>query len=116
MGPQLISLSIFSFLVANVLGVNFPYESIQLKDADVSNQTDLQFGQTSGQVKSNSSCKTFPGDADWPSEQRWAAFNASLGGALIKTVPLGLPCYQGPSYDKAKCNRASVRSGNNTFL
>ena len=39
------------------------------------------------------SCKVFPGDAAWPADMAWKAFNASLGGALIKTTPLAAPCY-----------------------
>lgn len=48
------------------------------------------------------SCKCFPGDACWPSEADWSAFNATVGGRLIKTVPLGSPCHD-PHYDEAKC-------------
>jgi hypothetical protein len=47
-------------------------------------------------------CKCFPGDACWPSEQEWNAFNATVGGRLIKTIPLGSPCHD-PNYDEALC-------------
>jgi hypothetical protein len=48
------------------------------------------------------SCKCFPGDTCWPSEKEWDAFNATVGGSLIKTVPLGSPCHE-PHYDQARC-------------
>ena len=47
-------------------------------------------------------CKTFPGDADWPSEREWDHFNTTVGGRLIKTVPLGSPCHD-PNYDAELC-------------
>jgi hypothetical protein len=47
-------------------------------------------------------CKCFPGDACWPSEVEWEKFNATVGGRLIKTVPLGSPCHD-PTYDAALC-------------
>jgi len=50
-------------------------------------------------------CKAFPGDASWPSDVAWKAFNSSLGGALIKTIPLAAPCYNNwpQARDAAKC-------------
>jgi hypothetical protein len=50
----------------------------------------------------NKRCRCFPGDACWPSEQKWDAFNSTVGGRLIKTVPLGSPCHD-PHYDEALC-------------
>ncbi|KAF2678710.1 6-hydroxy-D-nicotine oxidase [Lentithecium fluviatile CBS 122367] len=47
-------------------------------------------------------CKCFPSEACWPSESEWSKFNATVGGRLIKTVPLGSPCHD-PNYDAAKC-------------
>ncbi|KAF2790845.1 6-hydroxy-D-nicotine oxidase [Melanomma pulvis-pyrius CBS 109.77] len=48
-------------------------------------------------------CKCFPGDACWPSEREWITFNTTVGGRLIKTVPLGSPCHD-PHYDAALCD------------
>ncbi|KAK4677478.1 hypothetical protein QC764_405020 [Podospora pseudoanserina] len=49
-------------------------------------------------------CKTFPGDPLWPSNSVWNLLNLTLGGALIKTVPLAAPCYSDwPQYDAAQC-------------
>ncbi|KAH7134114.1 isoamyl alcohol oxidase [Dactylonectria macrodidyma] len=48
------------------------------------------------------SCKTFPGDKAWPTKAAWKAFNATVGGRLIETVPLGSPCH-GSTFDNATC-------------
>lgn len=47
-------------------------------------------------------CKCFPGDACWPSQTEWSALNATVGGRLIATVPLGSPCHD-PHYDEDEC-------------
>ncbi|ETS76200.1 hypothetical protein PFICI_11587 [Pestalotiopsis fici W106-1] len=47
-------------------------------------------------------CRCFPGDACWPSEDDWASFNASVGGALIRTVPVASVCH-GEQYNESAC-------------
>ena len=47
-------------------------------------------------------CKTFPGDAAWPSHSEWSDFNKTIKGRLVATVPLGAPCH-GASFDNAAC-------------
>lgn len=42
---------------------------------------------------SNPSCRCFPGDRCWPSQQQWSDFNTTLGGKLISTVPIGSVCH-----------------------
>lgn len=51
-------------------------------------------------------CKTFPGDAFWPSASNWETFNALLNSGLVPTVPIGAPCYnsQWGQKDIARCN------------
>lgn len=49
-----------------------------------------------------SNCKAFPGDKTWPSVAEWATLNETVGGKLVKTVPLGSPCHD-PDYDEALC-------------
>ena len=44
-------------------------------------------------VFNTSGCRCFPGDNCWPALSEWAAFNQSLGGKLIGTVPLASPCH-----------------------
>ncbi|KAI1641131.1 isoamyl alcohol oxidase [Biscogniauxia mediterranea] len=47
-------------------------------------------------------CRCFPGDACWPSEETWSSFNSTVGGKLIKTVPIGSVCHD-PQYDEEAC-------------
>lgn len=49
-------------------------------------------------------CKAVPGDPGWPSADRWAALNSTVGGRLIAPVPPAAPCHaEQPSYDEATC-------------
>ncbi|KAF9523813.1 FAD/FMN-containing isoamyl alcohol oxidase-like protein MreA [Crepidotus variabilis] len=96
--------ALFSF--ANCF--NFPYEQIQLTDKDTVGNVDVKFGSTAGPAASGD-CKIFPGDTNWPSETRWAAFNTTLGGALIKTLAPASPCYANqPNYNPTECS--TIRS------
>lgn len=55
-------------------------------------------------------CKVFPGDEDWPSEEKWDKFDELLGNALIPTIPLAAPCY--PSwgeYSTDKCEEITAK-------
>ncbi|KAL4744870.1 hypothetical protein BDW72DRAFT_212044 [Aspergillus terricola var. indicus] len=47
-------------------------------------------------------CRYLPGDTDWPTEAEWSQLNTTVGGRLIKTIPLGSPCH-GSSYRAAEC-------------
>ncbi|KAE8149173.1 hypothetical protein BDV25DRAFT_168017 [Aspergillus avenaceus] len=53
-------------------------------------------------AKADSTCRCFPGDACWPSQDVWAKFNETIDGRLVATVPLGIPCHD-PNYDETKC-------------
>lgn len=48
------------------------------------------------------SCRCFPGDDCWPSNFIWNAFNQSVDGRLMATVPMGTPCHA-PNYSEEKC-------------
>ena len=52
-----------------------------------------------------SNCKCFPGDKCWPTPTEWTAFNKTLGGKLVATVPLAAPCHDDKwaSYSEATC-------------
>lgn len=55
-------------------------------------------------------CRSFPGDKSWPADKDWDAFNQTVGGRLIATVPIGAVCHDtfpGVEYDAQKC--AEVR-------
>lgn len=47
-------------------------------------------------------CRCFPGDVCWPAEAEWDGFNATVGGSLIRTVPIGSVCHD-PQYDAEAC-------------
>ncbi|KAK7936684.1 uncharacterized protein PG986_015122 [Apiospora aurea] len=49
----------------------------------------------------------FPTGGDSAASLYWSSLNATVGGRLIQTVPLGAPCHD-PSYDEATCE--SLRS------
>ncbi|KAF8429694.1 FAD binding domain-containing protein [Tirmania nivea] len=55
-------------------------------------------------VPQSGSCKCVPTDACWPSHSEWDAFNKTVGGSLIRNVPLGSPCHD-PNYDAVECQR-----------
>lgn len=77
-----------------------------LTDRELSNIELFAFDATPEVTKRAKSqqCKTFPGDALWPTRTIWKVFNLLTGNALIETVPIGAVCYEGtPAYDEAKC-------------
>jgi hypothetical protein len=63
----------------------------------------------SGKVYSSGMCKPAPGDADWPTPETWDELNRLTGGALISTVPIGAPCFQGAHYNAARCTEIIER-------
>ncbi|ETS77396.1 hypothetical protein PFICI_11270 [Pestalotiopsis fici W106-1] len=50
------------------------------------------------------SCKPALGDLEWPSQDKWAALNASVGGRLIQSVPLATVCH-GKEYREKSCKQ-----------
>lgn len=46
-----------------------------------------------GILRQSSGCRCFPGDTCWPTLPQWTAFNQSLGGKLIATIPVASPCH-----------------------
>ena len=53
--------------------------------------------------KAERQCRCFPGDTCWPSAKDWSAFNQSINGRLIATIPIGSVCH-GTTFDTAKCD------------
>jgi hypothetical protein len=51
-------------------------------------------------------CKYIHGDAGWPKSDEWQQLNQTVGGQLIKTVPLGAVCHYEPYgvYNKTACD------------
>ncbi|KAF1950216.1 hypothetical protein CC80DRAFT_528968 [Byssothecium circinans] len=79
------------------------------EDSPVSNATTRRTAQ---------SCKTFPGDWNWPINIVWDIFDHLLGKALIPTKPVGAPCYDSKwgKKDTAKCTDIVKNSTNANFL
>lgn len=54
------------------------------------------------QSRQDDGCKVMPSDAAWPAADVWDAFNASVDGRLIKTVPIAEACHS-PSFSEEAC-------------
>lgn len=62
-------------------------------------------------LSATQTCRCFPGDECWPSAAEWDAFNQTVGGRLIQTVPVASPCHDsfpGVNFDNATC--ADIRA------
>ncbi len=58
----------------------------------------------SGEPSSNSSCKTVPADAGWPSADTWQTLNATTGGRLLRPSAPGAVCHpSSPAYSAERC-------------
>ncbi|KAF2015808.1 isoamyl alcohol oxidase-like protein [Aaosphaeria arxii CBS 175.79] len=56
-------------------------------------------------------CKVFPGDDDWPSDDKWDKFDELVDGALIPTIPLAAPCYKNWGlYNPQQCAKIANQS------
>jgi hypothetical protein len=102
--------SVFLGLVTTASCFNFPFENVTLIDEDIGNFSAISFGNTTAPFSSGTSCRAFPGGPDWPLDDEWSQLNRTLGGALLKPIPLGTVCYPGPLQDTDKC-RFLVRNG-----
>lgn len=57
-------------------------------------------------------CKTYLGDAEWPSDEDWNSLNATVNGRLLgPVVPLAAPCHHGGlgTYDEEVCNNITAQ-------
>lgn len=61
----------------------------------------------SSALASDTGCRYFPGDACWPNPAEWAAFNKTVNGRLIATIPIASVCHQNSlvPYNAAKCQQ-----------
>ncbi|KAK3935839.1 FAD binding domain-containing protein [Diplogelasinospora grovesii] len=110
----------------------FAYETIQLTDAVLAKLTRLNLPDASLFAFSNisapanaqkrhrigsGSCKTSPGNQNWPAKAIWDLFNVLLGDALIETVPFASPCYSDFSNaDPAKCANITRNWSNDSYI
>jgi hypothetical protein len=94
----------------------FDWETKQLTNEEINgiiqNQhtahlADIIDSNNTGIEPNFTTCKTFPGDTEWPGKSVWDDFNGLLGGSLIETVPIASLCYStkewGPK-NIARCN------------
>ncbi|EFQ99475.1 6-hydroxy-D-nicotine oxidase [Nannizzia gypsea CBS 118893] len=44
-------------------------------------------------VDAKPQCRCYPGEPCWPKQKQWDAFNSTIGGKLVATVPIGSPCH-----------------------
>ncbi|KAF2187867.1 FAD binding domain-containing protein [Zopfia rhizophila CBS 207.26] len=104
----------------------FAFETVQLTDRVIANLSSHQLSDISlfsfrinassaAKKRQSRKCKTYPGDAGWPSERIWKLFDALLGGALIKTVPDAAVCYRDWSvFDALQCQTLTDNWGNSS--
>ena len=57
---------------------------------------------TEGNQKRATNCRYIPGDPQWPSDDEWSQLNETIGGRLIKGVPLAQSCHN-PNLNNAAC-------------
>jgi hypothetical protein len=83
---------------------NFPWEKVKLTEGETFKYPDIAFGDHHGAKYTGPRCKVAPGDPGWPSLKEWKKLNETLGGALLKPVPPGAACYDGPHHDAEQCD------------
>lgn len=61
-----------------------------------------------GATTSAGVCRYIPGDAGWPTATDWDFLNSTVGGRLIRNVPVAQVCHTAGSfaaYDKEACDK-----------
>lgn len=53
----------------------------------------------------NNRCRYLPEDPQWPSDRDWTALNRTVGGNLIRGVPLAQTACYGLAADQAVCKK-----------
>lgn len=105
-------------------------EAFQLTDAILANLTALHlsnislfgFADDSTSTASRRSlasgtCKTYPGDTLWPTDDLWDIFDFLLGGALIETKPVASPCYdEFGNYNASQCAWLKSNWSNDSYF
>lgn len=79
---------------------------------NVSHVSHVTLGNSKQRVGANQTrCRCFPGDDCWPRPEEWNELNRTLGGGLIKTIPIASVCHYnsfGIPYNAEAC--AELRS------
>lgn len=65
-----------------------------------------------------SRCKVYPGDANWPSDEAWSTLNELSGGRLLaEPAPLAAVCYPDqPSYNATTCASYTVAQWQRSYM
>jgi hypothetical protein len=60
--------------------------------------------------ESEGRCKVYPGDTAWPKPGEWEQLNKTLGGALIKGIPVASVCYFNDTrrHDEVACEKLAA--------
>lgn len=96
------SVLLLVYAFGSALAVNFDFEKIVLTEEETREYPAIRFAG-SGPDPPQTECKYIPGDKEWPSNADWDKFNETLGGALLAPRPLAHVCYNGPTYNAARC-------------
>ena len=102
---MMLSNLIILLFTVRAYALNFEWERDQLTQAEKAGLHAIRSTSRRADIPTPRGCKVIPGDVDWPSDEQWAAFNRTLGGALLKPKPLASACYTGPDYNTAKCEQ-----------
>ena len=104
-------------LVNLAVCINFPFETIQLTDAEIATYPPIAFGNLSEipLVYAGPTCKLGPDRYGWPSGDEWAQLNATLNGSLLKPSPPAAVFYPGTSYDATICTYLLTEAATGRF-
>ncbi|EAQ83599.1 hypothetical protein CHGG_10003 [Chaetomium globosum CBS 148.51] len=101
-----LSLGVLLLAAVSALGKPFPFETVELTQADARRFPAIGFGNretTPHRASTTRHCRAWPGNHDWPSDLEWKQLNSSLGGALLRPFPAASACYQGDYYNETTC-------------
>ncbi|KAK3311743.1 hypothetical protein B0H66DRAFT_482832 [Apodospora peruviana] len=110
-----------SVLLTAAVSGSFPFETIQLTEADVGNFSSISFGTRDAAkplADDAPECRAFPGSSDWPTDEEWKQLNVSLGGALLRPIPVASACYKAGdfnTYNAATCRYLVQQAGRSHF-
>ncbi|KAL1839507.1 hypothetical protein VTJ49DRAFT_1445 [Mycothermus thermophilus] len=96
----------------------FPFETTRLSEEDIQTFPAASFGDLDTAPAWDSwdgvtpTCRAWPGTNDWPADAEWAQLNATLGGALLRPVPVAAACHvDDVHYNETTCRWLVEESG-----
>ncbi|KAI0165160.1 FAD-binding domain-containing protein [Hypoxylon sp. FL1284] len=81
-------------------------DSVLLTEEDIGDFSAIAFGDETAVFSDPApdvSCKVFPDDDVWPSQEEWTRLNNTIDGVLLQPKPAAAVCYQGPDFDAEQC-------------